>query len=185
MDDAICETAIAEAMQEPPQSQGMNLPAFQKNWRDVFAEESLDHAIEIADSIEALAEKLGIATGVLQAQVDAYNERVKQPQEFPPDMPDFMKPKHDPMPIAKAPFYAIKMKMFHENAIGGMVIDENARILKDGKPIPGLFGAGDTTRGIMIPGDVGVQYVEGVFTSLTQAYGEGYIAGSEAAAYCK
>lgn len=85
--------------------------------------------------------------------------------------------------ISKGPFYAIKLKMFHENAVGGMTIDENASVLKQGRPIPGLYAAGDTTRGIMIPGDVGVGYIEGVFTALTQAFNEGYIAGVAAAKY--
>lgn len=72
----------------------------------------------------------------------------------------------------KDPFYAIKLKMFHENAVGGMTIDDHASVLKNGQPIPGLYAAGDTTRGIMIPGDVGVGYIEGVFTALTQAFNE-------------
>jgi fumarate reductase flavoprotein subunit len=100
-------------------------------------------------------------------------------------MPDFMLPKHDPMPIAEGPFYAIKMKMFHEDAIGGMTIDENASVLKNGTPIPGLYAAGDTTRGIIIPGAVGVDYIESVFSALTMAYDEGYIAGTEAAKFSK
>ena len=83
----------------------------------------------------------------------------------------------------KGPFYAIKLKMFHENAVGGMTIDDHASVLKNGQPIPGLYAAGDTTRGIMIPGDVGVGYIEGVFTALTQAFNEGYIAGTAAAEY--
>ena len=87
------------------------------------------------------------------------------------------------LPIAQGPFYAIKLKMFHENAVGGMTIDENASVLKGGAPIPGLYAAGDTTRGIMIPGDVGVGYIEGVFTALTQAFNEGYIAGVAATEY--
>ena len=90
------------------------------------------------------------------------------------------KPKQE---IKAGPFYAIKLKMFHENAVGGMTIDENASVLKDGKPIPGLYAAGDTTRGIMIPGDVGVGYIEQVFTALTQAFNEGYIAGVAAVEY--
>lgn len=86
-------------------------------------------------------------------------------------------------PLQKAPFYAVKMFMFHENSVGGMVIDKNAAVLKDGKPIPGLFASGDTTRGIMIPGDIGVQYIEGVFTALTYAFNSGYISGVEAAKF--
>lgn len=35
----------------------------------------------------------------------------------------------------------------------------------------------------MIPGDVGVGYIERVFTALTQAFNEGYIAGVAATEY--
>ena len=185
VDDAICETAIAEAMQEPPQSKGMDLPKFQANWRAVFAEEELDRAIVSADTLEELAVKLEIPAELLVQEVAAYNASTSEPLVFPPDFPEFMKPKHPPMKIEKAPFYAIKMKMFHENSIGGMTIDKNASVLKRGKPIPGLYAAGDTTRGIMVSGDIGVDYLEGVFTSLTMAYNEGYIAGTEAAGYAK
>lgn len=41
----------------------------------------------------------------------------------------------------KGPFYAIKLKMFHENAVGGMTIDDHASVLKNGQPIPGLYAA--------------------------------------------
>ena len=98
-------------------------------------------------------------------------------------MPDFMAPKHSLLPIQKAPFYAIKMKIFHEDAIGGMTIDENASVLRFGEPIPGLYAAGDTTRGIMVSGDIGVDYLESIFSALTMAYDEGYIAGTEAGKY--
>ena len=98
-------------------------------------------------------------------------------------MPPMFGPPKAKMPISKGPFYALKLKLFHENAVGGMTIDEHASVLKQGKPVPGLYAAGDTTRGIMIPGDIGVGYIEMVFTALTQAFNEGYIAGVEAAAY--
>ena len=67
--------------------------------------------------------------------------------------------------------------------MGGMVIDQNANVLKGGKPIPSLYAAGDTTRGVMVPGDIGVQYIEGVFTALTYAFNSGYVSGEEAARY--
>ncbi len=183
-DDAMCETAIAEAMQEPPQSLNMDLPAFQKNWRKVLAEEAEDHAVVTADSLEELADKCGFDREEFMAQVEAYNESTRKPLEFPPDFPEFMRPKHAPVPFGKAPYYAVKMKMFHENSIGGMTIDEHASVLKDKKPIPGLYACGDNTRGIMGHGDICVDHLEGVFSSLTMAYNEGYNAGSEAAAYC-
>jgi hypothetical protein len=37
----------------------------------------------------------------------------------------------------------------------------------------------------MVSGDIGVDYLERVFSSLTMAYNEGYIAGTEAAGFCK
>lgn len=185
VDDAICETAIIEAMQEPPQSINMDLPKFQANWREVFAEEEQDRAIVSADTLEELAAKLEIPAELLLQNVEQYNASTEVPKVFPPDFPDFMKPKHPAMKIQKAPFYAIKMKMFHENSIGGMTIDKNASVLKKGQPIPGLYAAGDTTRGIMVSGDMGVDYLERVFSSLTMAYNEGYIAGTEAAKYVK
>lgn len=49
------------------------------------------------------------------------------------------------------PFYALFVKLFHENAVGGMATDSQVRVLKGGKPIPGLYGAGDNIRGIMLP----------------------------------
>ena len=185
VDEKIAETAVKEALEEPEQSEGMNLHGFIRDWKKHLAEEEKDNAVVIADSVEELAKKLGVDADALQKQVAEYNAHTTEPREFPPDFPEFMRPKHDPIAIETAPFYALKMKMFHENAIGGMTINENAQVLKKGVPIPGLYAAGDTTRGIIISGDVGVDYVESVFTALTQAYDEGYIAGEEAAEFIK
>jgi predicted oxidoreductase len=92
----------------------------------------------------------------------------------------------DPRPLVKGPFYAVFMKMFHENAIGGMTVDENLNVVTTkGKPIPGLYAAGDTTRGIMVSGDVGVNFIESVLTAMTSAMTGGYLAAVEASAYAK
>ena len=88
-------------------------------------------------------------------------------------------------PLGKGPYYAIYKKMFHENALGGLVIDENTNVLRGGRPVPGLYATGDGTRGIMVPGAVGVGYIEGTISALTFALVSGYIAGQEAAAYTK
>jgi predicted oxidoreductase len=89
----------------------------------------------------------------------------------------------DPTPIAKGPFYALKVKLFHENAVGGMVTDSQVRVLKNGQPIPGLYAAGDNIRGIMLPGEIGVQYIESFLSALTVAFSSGYLAGEEAVKY--
>lgn len=185
VDDDMARIAVEESMAEPPQSPGMDLPKFQARWRQVLQEEALDNAVVMADTPEELAETLGIDLEQFRKNIADYNESTKHPRPLPPDMPEFMRPKHPPMAFGKAPYYAIKMKMFHENAIGGMTIDENASVLRNGEPIPGLYACGDTTRGIMFAGDLSVSYLEGVFTSLTQAYNEGYIAGVEAARFAQ
>ena len=207
VDHNIAANAIANAMEQPEQSPGMNLKAFMVNWEDVLKEEAIpedsgiDDAVVIADTLEELAQKLGVDEATFLQHMAEYNESTKHPAPaggMPPlmmddddeeDKPDpemiakmFGTPKPK-LPIGEGPFYALKLKMFHENAVGGMTIDENASVLKNGQPIPGLYAAGDTTRGIMVPGDVGVGYIEGVFTALTQALNEGYIAGVAATEY--
>ena len=64
-----------------------------------------------------------------------------------------------------------------------MTIDENTSVLRGGSPIPGLYAAGDNTRGIMLPGDLGAGYIETTITALTYALTSGYIAGVEAGKY--
>ncbi len=200
VDDPIASDAIADAMSQPEQSPGMNLKKFMEQWREVLTEEEISGAVVSAPTLGALAEKLGFDPETFNKQVADYNERsvheapamsgpppmLDDEDEDGPDpeaMAKMFGPPRKKQPIAVGPFYAIKLKLFHENAIGGMTIDENASVLKQGTPIPGLYAAGDTTRGIMISGDVGVGYIERVFSALTQAFNEGYIAGEEAAKY--
>ena len=182
VDDAIAEEAIQDAIAEPPQSPGMDLGKFLVNWRDVMAEEEVAGGIVSAPTLEELADKLGFDRAAFLQNIAAYNQSTKEPPKADPH-PGPFGPRKPQRPIEKGPFYALKLKMFHENAIGGMVIDKNASVLKQGSPVPGLYAAGDTTRGIMISGDVGVGYIEMVFSALTQALNEGYIAGVAAAAY--
>ncbi len=61
-----------------------------------------------------------------------------------------------------------------------MATDSRVRVLKGGVPIPGLYAAGDNIRGIMLPGAIGVQYIESVLSALTVAFCSGYLAGEEA-----
>lgn len=196
VDDANADACIQDKISQGIDDNGVDISHFLKDWRKVAAEEAEAGAIVIADSITELGAKLGYDPVKFAAEIERYNQELmapKKPPMMPPmdmgeddapggDMPVFrMGP--PAQPIAKGPYYAVKMTLFHENSMGGMVIDKNTAVLKDGQPIPGLFAAGDTTRGIMIPGDVGVQYIEGVFTALTYAFNSGYISGVEAAGY--
>ena len=49
--------------------------------------------------------------------------------------------------------------------------------------MPGLYATGVGTRGVMMPGPVGVGYIEATISALTFALTSGFVAGKEAAAF--
>lgn len=192
VDDANAQANIEAKIKQGRDENGVDISWFLKDWRKVLQEEAEAGAVVIADTLTELGSKLDYDPVKFAADIDEYNQSLLEPKKpmMPPmdlggdgegeGMPMMMKGP-PAQPIGKGPFYAIKMTMFHENSMGGMVIDKNANVLKGGKPISGLYAAGDTTRGVMVPGDIGVQYIEGVFTALTYAFNSGYISGEEAA----
>ena len=194
VDDANAQANIEAKIKQGRDDNGVDISWFLNDWRKVLQEEAEAEAVVMADTLTELAAKLDYDPVKFVNDIEDYNQSLLQPKKpmMPPmdlggdgeegGMPMMMMGP-PAQPIAKGPFYAVKMTMFHENSMGGMVIDKNANVLKQGIPIPGLYAAGDTTRGVMVPGDVGVQYIEGVFTALTYAFNSGYISGEEAAKY--
>ena len=179
---------------------GLDLGHFVKDWETVLREEAADNSVVIADTLEELAEKLNFYKADFLQQIDDYNRSLAEAipaddaillpmgEASGTDELDIhkfleMMAGGKPKPIQHGPFYAVKQKLFHENAVGGINIDENTNVTKNGAAIPGLYAAGDTTRGIMVAGDIGVTYIEMVFSALTYAFNSGYIAGTEAANY--
>lgn len=194
VDNANAQANIEAKIKQGRDDNGVDISWFLNDWRKVLQEEAEAEAVVMADTLTELAAKLDYDPVKFVNDIEDYNQSLLQPKKpmMPPmdlggdgeegGMPMMMMGP-PAQPIAKGPFYAVKMTMFHENSMGGMVIDKNANVLKQGSPIPGLYAAGDTTRGVMVPGDVGVQYIEGVFTALTYAFNSGYISGEEAAKY--
>ncbi len=188
-DYTIAKEAIEDARKQPPQSPGMDLNRFMEDWQGVLKEEEEAGSVVSAATLEELANKLGFDPADFLKKVADYNKSTTEPAAQPKgsedgmDMAAMFGTPQPPKPIRQGPFYALKLKLFHEDAIGGMTIDENARVLKNETPIPGLYAAGDTTRGIIIAGDLGVDFIENNFSALTQAFNEGYIAGISAAEY--
>ena len=93
-----------------------------------------------ADTIAALAEKLGMDPAVLTATVQRYNDLCAQGTDT-----DFGKKPENMLPIAEGPFYAFAVRNFDNGASrGGISIDEDFRVLTpDGQVIPGVYCAGD------------------------------------------
>ena len=76
----------------------------------------------------------------------------------------------DDAPMTEGPWYAcLKVPTVH-HTMGGVRIDTLARALdKDGKPVPGLYAAGEVTGGIHGANRLGGNAIADVFTFGRQA----------------
>lgn len=125
------------------------------------------------DSIEDLAGVIGADKGTLAATIDKWNGYVKDKKD-----PDFGRTSFTE-PLATAPYYALKVTPGVHHTMGGLKINTDAQVLnKDGKPISGLFAAGEVTGGVHGGNRLGG-------TAVTDFTVFGRIAGKSAAAYVK
>ena len=96
-----------------------------------------------ADSLADLAKQLGMPADKLEATVAEFNKMVEAKND-----PKFGRKLFD-RPIVKPPFYATPRAPSIHHTMGGQQISTNAQVLdKNGKPIPGLYAAGEVTGGI-------------------------------------
>lgn len=96
-----------------------------------------------ADSLADLAKQLGMPADKLEATVAEFNKMVEAKND-----PKFGRKLFD-RPIVKPPFYATPRAPSIHHTMGGLQISTNAQVLdKNGKPIQGLYAAGEVTGGI-------------------------------------
>ena len=177
VNEATADRAEREAFGRPEDVPGCNMNPFYENWKAEFQQEIEWDAMFRADTLDELGRKIDIPAEKLAEAVAEYNAGCGVPETvMTPGGPIECPPKD---PMTDGPWYALPLKLFHENYIGGIVIDENAQVLKNGRPVPGLYATGDNTRGIMMPGNVGSGYIESTISALTFALCSGYIAGEE------
>ena len=51
---------------------------------------------------------------------------------------------HKPLPIAKPPFYAIRVQGYSVTSTAGLAVDTKLRVIREtGDPIPNLYAAGE------------------------------------------
>lgn len=116
--------------------------------------------IKKADTIEELAVKAGIDPAGLKAEVERFNGFCETGKDL-----DFnrggrgydnwfgdptVKPNPNLGKIDRAPFYVLEMVPGDVGTSGGIVTDENARVVKsDGSAIPGLYATGNSTASVM------------------------------------
>ena len=95
--------------------------------------------IQQADTIEELAEKLGIPADNLVATVERNNENYANGED-----PDFGKEPFRLSPVDTAPFYGVRNTGYMLCTMDGIKIDENMNALDtEGNPIEGLYVCGN------------------------------------------
>lgn len=101
-----------------------------------------------AASIAELAALASLPVQKLQDTVDAYNKALAG-GTLSALGPVRSTDRYKPLPIAKAPFYAVPLCTGITYTMGGILIDENGAVLdKAGNTIDGLYAAGTTTGGL-------------------------------------
>ena len=112
--------------------------------RDALIESLLaDGHSYVADTLEELAEKIGVDPAALTATVEKYNEGMLNGKD------EFGKSASADSVIEQGPFYASLRTPTVHYTMGGIEINENAEVLDaDGNAIPGLYAAGEVTSGI-------------------------------------
>ena len=103
-----------------------------------------------AGSIGELAQKLDIASDTLVATVQRYNAACSGGDWRPLELDGLATRGIDPpkshwaMPLNEAPFHAYPIISANVFTFGGLKVDTDARVLdSDGRPIPGLYAAGE------------------------------------------
>lgn len=133
---------------------------------------ALNHIVA-GDTVEALAEEMGVDPANLQASIDAYNAVVDGGEdEF-----GFVADNTADAQMVDGPWYACRKVPTVHHTMGGIRVDvESEACDADGNPIPGLYAAGEVTGGIHGENRLGGNAIADCMTF-------GRNAGTNAAAY--
>lgn len=127
-------------------------------------QESIDAQVEAgtlfrADTLEDLAEQIGMDPDTLVETIKTYNKDVDEGND-----PEFHKNVFG-LKCKVAPFYATPRKPAIHHTMGGLVIDTKAHVLdKDGKVISGLYSAGENAGGLHAGNRLGGNSLADIFT---------------------
>lgn len=124
-----------------------------------------------ADTLEELAEQLGLPAENLIATVERYNELAEAGLDV-----DFGKDSKYLFPIVEPPFYIVNTWSRLSTILAGLAINEYQQVVDaDGAPIEGLYAAGNCSG---TPGGQSDWLQVSLGESLGFALNEGYVAGS-------
>jgi fumarate reductase flavoprotein subunit len=161
----IFDSATWDAAKDDPFSKSVKTPA-PNPWLMDNEGDILHH-----ETIEGLAQKLGIGAANLIKTVEQYNRAVQANSSSSLAVPRTGKPK----PL-RPPYYGLKVVPGITFTMGGVLVNGRCEALnRDEKPIRGLYAAGDTIGGLM------GGYHGGYTGGLMQALVTGILAGENAA----
>ena len=127
----------------------------------------------VEGTLEEIAAKIGTDAKTLEATLNKYNEAVKNKAD------NEFKKKTLPKELTGTKYYAIEVSPAVHHTMGGVRINTNAEVLgKNGRPIKGLYAAGEVTGGIHGANRIGGNAVADITVF-------GKIAGENAATYSK
>lgn len=172
-----------------------NIPAYQvmdHDYREsysmagtVLPGDDLPDWITVADTLEELAESIGVEADELQATVERYNEHAAEGEDpaFHSGEEAYDRHMGDPdadhpnlAPLTEAPFYAYEIKIGAMGTKGGLVTTTDAAVVDhDEEPIPGLYASSNSAAHLMGTGYSG----GGATIGPNVVYG--FIAGENAA----
>jgi fumarate reductase flavoprotein subunit len=160
----IFDFATWDAAKDDPFSKSVKTPApnpwLMDNEGEIFHHET----------IEGLAQEIGVDTASLAKTVEAYNRAIQSNNASTLAVPRTGKPKQ-----LEPPYYALKVVPGITFTMGGVLVNGRCEALSlDEKPIGGLYAAGDTIGGLM------GGYRGGYTGGLMQAVVTGILAGENA-----
>lgn len=137
-----------------------NIKGTAMNTNDEKIEKEVEQGVLFrADTLEELAEMIGMEPSVLVDTIHKYNSYVDVGED-----PEFHKGAFE-YKVEKAPFYATPRKPAVHHTMGGLKIDSNTHVLtKDGDIIPGLYAAGEVAGGIHAGNRLGGNALSDIFT---------------------
>jgi succinate dehydrogenase/fumarate reductase flavoprotein subunit/ferredoxin-like protein FixX len=123
----------------------------------------------IAETIEELADKMGVDRKIFVATVRRYNELCAKGHDD-----DFYKPKKYMLPVEKGPFYASSHFLGMDGAFGGLSVNENMQVIGKNGAIENFYATGDTIGSNHInKGGERASFVN----EMSWAVGSGWVAG--------
>jgi fumarate reductase flavoprotein subunit len=115
------------------------------------------------ESLTELGVRAGVHPAALARTVAEYNEAIRK------GLPDPLGREERPMPIAAAPFYAVRAQSWTIVSWAGIAVDEQLRVIKEnGQPVPNLYAAGEVIGGGATSGNA---YTNGMFVTPALTFG--------------